>query len=189
MKRVAFCKVAAALAGYALPVLLLAACVHQALPMIQTSSGEVVPLEQWTATLSAPAGVARYAAVRDTNAVTVKLSGTVTLAPGRSIQETRATVTIAGGEPIAAYPWYVHLGQCGNDRGILSGPLAYPPIAVDSNGRGAAMVTLPFTIPLSGRYFVSVHQSDSEMSTAIACGNLTRGSASGGTSVGYAKTP
>src|SRR5688500_4904060 len=115
MKRVAFCKVAAAAVGYALPVLLLAACVHQALPVIQSSTGEVVPLEQWTATLSAPAAVAPYAAARETDAVTVKLSGTARLAPGRNIQETRAAITIAGGEPIAAYAWYLHLGQCGND--------------------------------------------------------------------------
>lgn len=175
MKRVAFRKAAAAALGHALALLLLAACVHRSLPVIQTSTGEVVPLEQWTATLSAPA------------TVPFKLSGAVTFAPGKNIRETRAAITIVGGEPVVAYAWYVHLGQCGNDRGILSGLLAYPPIAVDSNGRGTAIATLPFTTPTSGRYFVSVHQSDSEMSTALACGNLTRANGSGDVSVGYAK--
>jgi hypothetical protein len=185
---------ALALAALALAAVTLVACVQPVPLVIETSSGAVVPLVPWTATLGTPVAVAHDTATTgtsagtdgDTNAPT--LSGTVTLAPGGSSRETRATLILAGGAPAAEYLWYVHLGRCGFDHGILNGPAAYPPIAVDRDGHGTAMVLLPFTLPTSGRYFVSVHEWDAPPSVAVACGNLTReGESAAGAAI--ARTP
>lgn len=153
------------------------ACVQPPALVVEGASGEI-PLESWTASL-ASAGAAEP----------THLTGTVTLAPGNSIRETRAMLTLAGGTPHAVYPWYVQLGECGNDRGVLASLIAYPPIAVDSSGHAMATVTLPFTLPTSGRYFVSVRRSETDVSTVIACGNLTRTGPASTQMAGYAKAP
>jgi hypothetical protein len=147
------------LATLGLPAFTLLACVQRPALMIETSSGDVVPLETWTATLAAP---------------TTQLRGTAMLAPGATYRETQATLTLSGGTPSAVHAWFVQLGQCGHDHGILVGPYAYTPIAIDAQGEGRAMVTLPFTVPTSGHFFVSVRQSDSDEAPVIACGNLTK---------------
>jgi hypothetical protein len=150
----------ALLTALVLPALTLLACVQRPALVIETSSGDVVPLESWTATLSASSAP--------------ELRGTVTLAPGVTFRETQASITIAGARPLAMHGWYLQLGECGHDRGILVGPQAYAPIIVDSHGDGRSVVTLPFTVPTGGHYFVTVRQSDSEVSPVVACGNLTK---------------
>jgi hypothetical protein len=140
----------------------LSACVQPPQLMVQSATGDVVPLEAWTASLESSATGSGSA-----------LHGSAMLVPGESIRETQAVVTLAGGTPRAVYPWYVQLGECGNDRGVLAGLMAYPPIVIDESGLARVSVTLPFTLPTSGRYFVSVRQSETAVSTVIACGNLT----------------
>ena len=148
-----------ALTALGLPALTLFACVQQAPPTIEGPSGERIPLETWTATLAPPE---------------TQLRGTAVLAPGATIRETLATVTLSGGTPNAVHAWYVQLGECGYNLGILAGPQAYTPIAIDAQGDGRSTVTLPFTVPTQGHYFVTVRQSDSEAARVIACGNLTK---------------
>jgi hypothetical protein len=162
----------AVLAALGLPALTLLACVQPPALVIETSSGDVVPLESWTATLTAPSA---------------EMRGTATLAPGATFRETRASVTLAGATPLAVHAWSVQLGECGHDRGILVGPHAYAPIMVDGHGDGRSIVTLPFTVPTSGHYFVSVRQSDSEGSPVVACGNLTKGHLIGGPTIAQAR--
>ena len=149
----------AVLAALVLPALILLACVQPPAMVIETSTGDLVPLESWTATLSSPSG---------------EMRGSATLAPGVTYRETLATVTLSGAAPSAVHAWYVQFGECGHYRGILVGPQAYAPIVVDAHGEGRSIVTLPFTVPTSGHYFVTVRQSESEASPVIACGNLTR---------------
>jgi hypothetical protein len=149
----------ALLTALGLPALTLLACVQRPALMIETASGDVVPLESWTATLAASSS---------------DLRGTATLAPGVTFRETQATITVSGATPLAMHGWYVQLGECGHDRGILVGPQAYAPIVVDGHGEGRSVVTLPFTVPTGGHYFVTVRQSDSETSPVVACGNLTK---------------
>lgn len=149
----------AVLTALALPAFTLLACVQPPALVIETSSGDVVPLESWTAALSAPSA---------------EIRGTATLAPGVTYRETRATVTLSGAAPRAVHAWYVQLGECGHDRGILVGPQAYAPIVADVHGEGRSIVTLPFTVPTNGHYFVTVRQSESYASPVVACGNLTR---------------
>jgi hypothetical protein len=162
-----------ALAALGLPALTLFACVQQTPPMIEGPSGEPILLETWTATLSAPSG---------------QLRGSAMLAPGVTYRETQATLTLAGATPSAVHGWYVQLGQCGHDRGILVGPQAYTPIAINAQGEGRTTVTLPFTVPTGGHFFVTVRQTDSEAAPVIACGNLTKDRPAVGPTVANAQT-
>lgn len=155
----------------------LSACVQPPALVVEGASGETVPLESWSADIAAI----------ETAGSAVK--GRALLVPGASIRETRAMLTLTGGTPNAVYPWYVQLGDCANDRGVLASLIVYPPIAVDSSGQATANVTLPFTLPTSGRYFVSVRRSETEVSTVIACGNLTRAGSGTAEMAGYAKAP
>jgi hypothetical protein len=117
------------------------------------------------------------------------MRGTATLSPGVTFREARATVVVAGATPLAVHAWYLQLGECGHDRGILAGPMAYTPIRVDGYGDGTASVMLPFTVPTSGQYFVSVHGSESESSPVIACGNLTKDRTLEGPAIAQARMP
>jgi hypothetical protein len=146
---------------FSIVICTLPACVQPPAFVVQGATGEVVPLGAWTATL---AGVGE----------TTSLRGTATVAPGRTISETQAHVTLTGATPSAAHPWFLQLGDCGNDRGVLGGLMAYPPIMADEQGEARLTVTLPFTMPTTGHYFVSVRRSEALVSTVIACGNLTR---------------
>lgn len=135
------------------------ACVQRPALVLETSAGDVVPLATWTATVSS---------------VPNALYGTASLSPGTTHRESIAALTVHEAPPGAVYAWYVQLGECGRDLGILAGPQAYTPIVIDSQGNGASTLTLPFTVPTTGHYFVSVRASDSERSPTIACGNLTK---------------
>lgn len=157
-----------------LPILTLLACVQRPALMIETSTGDVVLLQSWTATLSATSTAMR---------------GTATLSPGASYRETLATITLSGATPRAVHAWYVQAGQCGGDLGILAGPQAYPPITVDSEGEGGSTVILPFTVPTSGHYSVSVRRSDPGSSRIVACGNLTKDRPAGGPAIAEAAAP
>ena len=164
----------AVLAALVLPALTLFACVQPPALVIETSTGDVVPLESWSATLIAAASDVR---------------GTATLEPGATYRETRASVSITGAAPSSTHAWLVQLGECGHELGVLMGPMAYTPIVADAEGAGASSVTLPFTVPTGGRYSVTVRQSESETSPAVACGNLTKGRLVGGPTIAVAPAP
>ena len=136
--------------------LTLAACVQRPAMVIETSTGDVVPLETWSATLSGA------------------LHGTVTLAPGVTYRETLATITISGATPRAVHGWYVQLGECGHERGVLAGLQPYTPLTANDQGAAAASVALPYTVPTAGDYSVAVLQSEMANSSPVACGNLTK---------------
>ena len=157
----------------ALAALTLLACVQRPALVIETSAGDVVRLESWTARLSSSSGV----------------SGTATLAPGGTHRETLATIAITGAQPRAVHAWYAHVGACGRDVGILIGPQAYTPLVADEQGNAHSSVTLPFTVPTNGTYFVSLRAGASEGSGVIACGNLGKESAVGGPAIAEARSP
>lgn len=157
---------------------LLGACVQPPPLVVYSATGDVVPLEPWSADLIANAPPESSA-----------LRGSVRLVPGNTIRETRAVVALSGGAPNAVHPWYVQLGECSNDRGILAGPLAYPPIALDATGAATATLTLPFTPPTSGRYFVSVRRSESDVGTVLACGNFVKAADASRADRGLGSTP
>jgi hypothetical protein len=118
---------------------------------------------RWNATLSTPAQLA--------GAVQVKGTGWMA-ADSKDTAKTRAHVAIENAVPGGEHPWHVHLGQCGNDRGIFGPADAYQPLQVGGNGEAEANATLPVPAPMAGQYFVNVHASRNNMGTIIACGNL-----------------
>jgi hypothetical protein len=136
--------------------LALAACVQRPPMVIETSAGDVVPLEPWSATLSGA------------------LHGTVTLAPGVTHREALATINLTGATPGATHAWFVRLGECNRERGILGGLRPYTPLTANEEGTVAASIALPFTVPTEGEYSVTVLQSELVNSSSVACGNLTK---------------
>jgi hypothetical protein len=164
----------AMLAGVGLVALTLLACVQPQPPSIQGPMGEEVRLEAWTATLTSSS---------------TALKGTATLSPGVTYRESLASLSLSGATPGAVHGWFVQLGDCGDDRGILASLQAYPPITVDAGGQGKATVTLPFTVPTSGHFFVSVRQGDSDRAAVVACGNLTKVGSAVGPTVAAAPAP
>ena len=165
--------------------LALASCAHR---KVNVESGDVLGM-RWTASLAAPRTAAApaprdTAVMRDTTsaardstargpAAPMPLIGSAVIAPGASANESHATVLLANGTPGASHPWHVHIGQCGNDKGVVGPANAYTPITIGPDGKGQATVTLPFSTPTSGEYFVNVHLDQAHMQTIVACGNLT----------------
>ncbi len=145
----------------------LAACAQR---QVEVMTGDVVLDSRWTATLAPTTTVRDSAAI--TGAPTVSLGGRGTLMPGNSSRETRAMISLFGATPGSAHAWHVHLGTCGNDRGILGSPDLYQPVAASNDGRGDVIVTLPFTTPNAGEFYIDVHSTGSSASPVIACGAL-----------------
>lgn len=161
----------AMLATFGLVALTMLACVQPPALVIETTTGDVVPLERWTAAISSSSSALR---------------GTATLSPGATYRETLATITLSGAAPRAVHAWHVQPGECGQDLGILAGPQWYVPLTADDQGDARSTVTLPFTVPTSGRYFVSVRQSGLDSSPIMACGNLTKDRSVGGPTIAEA---
>ncbi|HEX6104194.1 MAG TPA: hypothetical protein VFZ26_01340 [Gemmatimonadales bacterium] len=129
---------------------------------------EIDPQQQvvgsrWNATLATPAGLAGVTQVRG--------SGWMG-ADDRDSSRTQAYVNISNSTPGGRHPWHVHVGQCGNDQGILGSAEAYPLLEVGGNGRAEARAAVDIPVPTSGQYFISVHASPNNLGTVIACGNL-----------------
>jgi hypothetical protein len=156
------------------PAVTLFACVQPPALVVETSAGDVVRLESWTAPLTSIASNVR---------------GTASLEPGSTYRETRATISISGAAPGSAHAWLVQLGECGHELGVLSGPMAYTPITVGADGAGRSAVTLPFTVPTSGRYSVMVRATELATSRAVACGNLTKSPLVSGPTIANAPAP
>ena len=135
-----------------------------------SSAGGAIETTRWTAALGAPPGAA---AAPDAGSPSV--TGTAVVMPGDSISLTRATVRISGATPGASYPWHLHLGRCGDDRGIVGVSSMYTPVVAGADGRGEATVTLPYTTPNQGEFFVEVH-APGRAAGVVACGNLTMSS-------------
>lgn len=117
---------------------------------------------RWNATLSTPAGLAGA----------LQITGLGWMGQDKDTTRTVAHVEIANAAPGGQHPWHVHLGQCGSDQGILGPADAYKPLKIGGDGKAESDATLPLVLPRSGRYFVNVHASPSNMGTIVACGNL-----------------
>ena len=118
---------------------------------------------RWNATLATPASLA--------GATQVRGNGWMGADEGDAAR-TKAFVAIVNAVPGGRHPWHVHVGQCGNDQGILGPAEAYPILEVKDNGRADRSAELNIPVPTSGQYFINVHASPNNMGTVIACGNL-----------------
>lgn len=118
---------------------------------------------RWNATISTSPQMA--------GALQVKGTGWMGMRNGDSTR-TRASASIENAVPGGEHPWHVHVGRCGNDRGIFGPADAYQPLRVGGNGRAESTADLPVMLPSSGEYFINVHASANNLRTIIACGNL-----------------
>ena len=90
-----------------------------------------IPKLSW----SAPAGMRRSPRRQQlAGAVQVKGTGWMAGREGGHDQDA-AFVSIQNAVPGGEHPWHVHIGQCGNDRGIFGAADAYEPLRVGSNGQ------------------------------------------------------
>ena len=148
----------------------LAACAQR---QVEVETGDVLIDSRWVATL-APVAARDSGAI--TGATTVTLGGRGSMMRGSSSVETRAMLSLFGAAPGSTHAWHLHLGSCNNDRGILGAPELYTPVVTGNDGRGDITVTLPFTTPNSGEYFIDVHETQSSASRIVACAPLSAGS-------------
>jgi len=70
-------------------------------------------------------------------------------------------------------PWHVHYGRCGNDQGIVGDASLYTPLRPGSDGTATTKATIPVRLTGDRTYFINIHKSPSELSTIVACGNLS----------------
>ena len=152
-----------------------AALVACAQRQVEVETGDVVLDSRWIATL-APVAITRDSGAI-TGATTVALGGRGSMMRGSSSVETRAMLSLFGAAPGSTHAWHIHLGSCGNDRGILGSPELYTPIVAGTDGRGDVNVTLPFTTPNAGEFYIDVHDSPSSASGIVACAPLAAGGA------------
>jgi hypothetical protein len=130
---------------------------------VEINPDAAVVASRWNAVLSTPSNLA--------GAVQVKGSGWMAADNGDTTK-TRAMVSIQNAVPGGEHPWHVHLGQCGNDRGIFGPANAYEPLRVGGGGMAQESAVLSVPAPVAGQYFINVHASRNNMKTIIACGNL-----------------
>lgn len=150
----------------------LVACAQR---QVEVKTGDVLLDSRWVATL-APVAVTRDSAAI-TGATTITLGGRGSMMRGSSSVETRAMLSLFGAAPGSTHAWHIHLGSCGNDRGIIGSPELYTPVVVGTDGRGDMTVSLPFTTPNAGTFYIDVHDSPSSASRIVACAPLTAGGA------------
>jgi hypothetical protein len=93
---------------------------------------------------------------------------------------TKVEITLSGAEGMDQ-PAHIHQGSCAN----LNPVPAYPLNNV-VNGTSTTIVKVPITDLLGGRYAINVHKSAAEVSTYVACGDLTALMNAGGTAPGTA---
>ena len=140
-------------------------CVQRSLEEVDTGTIEVM---SWRATLARPA-------TADSLDAPMNIIGSAAVRPAQNPSESQATVMLSNATPSATHPWHIHAGTCGSDGGIVGPATAYQPLVVDASGKAEVSITLPFSTPTQGDYFVNVHKSPTELGTIIACGPLSMG--------------
>ena len=148
-------------AGLAVLTLGVAACGGG--PKTQIDPNREVVGTRWNAIIATSPGLVGALQVKGTGWMAQK---------DRDSTQTRAYVAIENAVPGGEHPWHVHVGRCGNDRGIYVPADAYPPLRVGGNGKAESRADLPVPVPSSGEYFINIHASVNNMRTIIACGNL-----------------
>jgi len=152
--------------------LALGACASSPRAVANTSS--VGPAPRWTATLATSPVDTLTASAAMRALMSTPITGTVALTPVPGDTTFTANIHIAGARPGEVYPWYVHIGKCGVQRGVVGSFNIYPPIHTGPDGTGTASASIPFPLPGDATWSVSVFPSPSELETAIACGDLTK---------------
>ena len=84
-----------------------------------------------------------------------------------------ASISIRNDLPGTARPWHVHFGSCATGGDIVGEDAAYPRLSVDTGGASTGVVTIrDIALDPAALYHVNVHQSNAQLGTLIACGDL-----------------
>ncbi len=130
-------------------------------------------------TLTSSIALARTAQSHWMGAITgtdgAKTTGMAMMMAGKSAATTEVTVDIKGETAGVTRPWHIHTGSCVKGGGVFGGGRAYTPISIDEKGSGSSTATLPVALPDTGSFHVNVHESATNMSKIVACGDLTSG--------------
>lgn len=89
-----------------------------------------------------------------------------------SVGRTVVTLDVENGEAGAVHPWHIHEGACGSLGSIVGATDAYPPLALDDEGKDREVATLDLQLSDDADYHVNVHLSPEDMGTIVACGGL-----------------
>ena len=104
-----------------------------------------------------------------------KIRGIAEMVAGKSAGTTAVTVSYKSDTPGVTRPWHVHVGSCAKAGPILGGAAAYPPLKVGAAGTAEGKATLRLAVPDSGEFYVSIHDSPTNMSKVVACGDMLLG--------------
>jgi superoxide dismutase, Cu-Zn family len=102
----------------------------------------------------------------------IRGSGLITPAAKPSDKKTAVNLKFEHDVAGADRPWHIHHGTCAKPGIILGGARIYPAIKVDAKGTGSANLTLPIVFPDTGDFYLSIHESATNMSKVVACGDL-----------------
>jgi superoxide dismutase, Cu-Zn family len=104
----------------------------------------------------------------------MKTTGSAMMMATTDGKATEVTIELKGETPSATRPWHVHSGSCAKGGPPLGGMKPYSPISMDAKGNGVSKATLPITVPDTGSYNVNIHESSTNMSKIVACGDLKK---------------
>ena len=86
---------------------------------------------------------------------------------------TQITVNVTGLPTTEGLTWHVHDGGCGTGGPVVGSASQYPALTVAADGRVSGSATLNVRLEEAKTYSVDVHSSGSDMSTRLACGELS----------------
>ena len=104
----------------------------------------------------------------------MKTTGSAMMMASSDGKATEVTIELKGETPSATRPWHVHSGTCAKAGPPLGGMKPYTPITMDAKGTGVSKATLAIVVPDTGSYNVNIHESATNMSKIVACGNLMK---------------
>jgi ABC-type phosphate transport system substrate-binding protein len=143
--------------------LTLGACgVFQPKAADEMKTADVTLNSSWHARIASPSELAGA----------VQMNGSASMAPGVKRGTTEVVMKLGNTSPGGVHPWAIHLGQCGEDRGVFGAPEDYPPLRVGVDGTGSSRAIVALDTPRGGDYFVSVQASPGNQELTVACGNL-----------------
>ena len=102
------------------------------------------------------------------------LTGQSSVQQLQGAQAFTAVAALRGDVPNSIRPWHVHFGTCATGGDIVGADLAYPRLAIGTDGSATAMARVEATLEPGASYHVNIHFSDEQLENIIACGDLVR---------------
>ena len=101
-----------------------------------------------------------------------KIKGEIGMVGGKVAGTTDVDVKLTGDIAGSARPWHVHVGSCAKGGPVYGDAKAYGLLRVSAKGTADGKATLRVALPDSGYFYVNIHESATNMSQIVACGDL-----------------